>query len=146
MFALIDTLRQMQGHLLERFGLRPIESSYRIAAAGGRWRLRAYGGAMGGPPLLIVSAPIKRPYIWDLAVSMSVVRHCLQHRLRVYLLEWLPPSRGADAGLADYSEARLARRSPVSRRMRASRNRSSRGTRSEDIGGDFHGRRRAERS
>jgi polyhydroxyalkanoate synthase len=104
MFVLIDTLRQMQGHALERFGLGPIECSYRIAAAGGCWRLRAYGGAMGGPPLLIVAAPIKRPYIWDLAVSMSVVRHCLQHRLRVYLLEWLPPSPGGKAGLADYTE------------------------------------------
>jgi polyhydroxyalkanoate synthase subunit PhaC len=104
MFVLIDTLRQMQGHALERFGLGPIECSYRIAAAGGCWRLRAYGGAMGGPPLLIVAAPIKRPYIWDLAVSMSVVRHCLQHRLRVYLLEWLPPSPGGNAGLADYTE------------------------------------------
>jgi polyhydroxyalkanoate synthase subunit PhaC len=104
MFALLDTLRQIQGHALERFGLGPIESGYRIAAAGGCWRLRAYGGAVGGPPLLIVAAPIKRPYIWDLAVSMSVVRQCLQDRLRVYLLEWLPPSLGRNAGLADYTE------------------------------------------
>ena len=103
MLALIDTLRQMQGHAFERLGLGPVECSYRIVAASTRWRLRAYGGATAGPPLLIIAAPIKRPYIWDLADSVSVVRHCLQRRLRVYLLEWMPPSRGGNTGLADYA-------------------------------------------
>jgi polyhydroxyalkanoate synthase subunit PhaC len=102
--ALMDTLRQIQGHALEQLGLGPTECRYRIAAAGRRWRLRAYGGAIGGPPLLIVAAPIKRPYIWDLGDPGSVVRYCLQHRLRVYLLEWLPPSSGDNAGLADYAK------------------------------------------
>src|ERR1700746_1500675 len=90
MLALIDTLRQMQGDALGWLGLGPPECGYRIVAASTRWRLRAYAGATAGPPLLIVAAPIKRPYIWDLADPVSVVRHCLQSRLRVYLLEWLP--------------------------------------------------------
>jgi polyhydroxyalkanoate synthase len=85
-------------------GLGPTECRYRIVATGARWRLRAYLGATAGPPLLIVAAPIKRPYIWDLTDSVSVVRYCLQHSLQVYLLEWMPPSRrDKDAGLADYA-------------------------------------------
>jgi polyhydroxyalkanoate synthase len=104
MMALIDTLRQVQGNGLGLLGLGPTESDYRIVATGASWRLRAYFGAVAGPPLLIVAAPIKRPYIWDLANSVSVVRTCLQGRLRVYLLEWMPPSRDhKDAGLADYA-------------------------------------------
>jgi len=40
--------------------------------------LRRYGGdAASGPVVLIVPAPIKRPYIWDLAPEVSVVRRCL---------------------------------------------------------------------
>jgi polyhydroxyalkanoate synthase len=104
MLALIDTLRQMQGDALGWLGLGPTECGYRIVAASTRWRLRAYAGATAGPPLLIVAAPIKRPYIWDLADPVSVVRHCLRSRLRVYLLEWLSPSHGdKDAGLEGYA-------------------------------------------
>jgi len=103
MLALIDTLRQLQGDGLGRLGLGPTECRYQIVAASARWRLRVYAGATAGPSLLIVAAPIKRPYIWDLADRVSVVRHCLRHRLRVYLLEWMWPSPGdKDAGLADY--------------------------------------------
>jgi polyhydroxyalkanoate synthase subunit PhaC len=77
MRALIDTLRQIQGDGLGRLGLGPTECRYRIVATGARWRLRAYVGGSAGPSLLIVAAPIKRPYIWDLADSVSVVRRCL---------------------------------------------------------------------
>jgi polyhydroxyalkanoate synthase len=104
MLGLLDTLRQIQGDGLGRLGFGPTECHYRIVATGARWRLRAYFGATAGPPLLIVAAPIKRPYIWDLDASVSVVRRCLQNRLHLYLLEWVPPSRGdKDAGLADYT-------------------------------------------
>src|SRR5215831_7193217 len=104
MLPVIDTLRQMQGDGLARLGLGPTECPYQIVATSARWRLRAYAGRTAGPPLLVVSAPIKRPYIWDLADRVSVVRHCLQRRLRVYLLEWMPPSHGdKKTGLADYA-------------------------------------------
>jgi polyhydroxyalkanoate synthase len=83
MLALIDTLRQIQGDSLEWLGLGPTECRYRIVATGARWQLRAYVDTSAGTPLLIVAAPIKRPYIWDLADSVSVVRHCLQNRLRL---------------------------------------------------------------
>jgi len=104
MLPLIDTLRQIEGDGLERLGFGPTECGYRIVAGSARWRLRAYEDGAAGPSLLIVAAPIKRPYIWDLAEAVSVVRHCLRHRLRVYLLEWMPPTPGdAEAGLADYA-------------------------------------------
>jgi len=104
MLALIDTLRPIQGDSLEWLGLGPAECRYRIVATGARWQLRAYVESSAGTPLLIVAAPIKRPYIWDLADSVSVVRHCLQSRLRLYLLEWMAPSRSdKDARLRDYA-------------------------------------------
>jgi polyhydroxyalkanoate synthase len=52
--------------------------------------------------VLIVAAPIKRPYIWDLAPSVSAIRRCLREGLHVYLVEWLPASRDdGDVGLDD---------------------------------------------
>jgi polyhydroxyalkanoate synthase subunit PhaC len=104
MLALIDILRQIQGDSLGRLGFGPTECRYRIVATGARWRLRAYVDTSAATPLLIVAAPIKRPYIWDLADSVSVVRHCLHERLQLYLLEWMAPSRGdKDAGLGYYA-------------------------------------------
>ena len=42
-------------------------------------RLRLYEQpASGGPALLIVPAPIKRGYIWDLLPNVSVVRRYLE--------------------------------------------------------------------
>jgi len=78
MLALIDMLRQIHGESLGRLGFGPTECRYRIVVTGARWRLRAYTDTSTSRPLLIVTAPIKRPYIWDLAASVSVVRHCLQ--------------------------------------------------------------------
>lgn len=104
MLALIDLLRRSQGEMLARLGGGPSESAYRTVATGRGWRLRDYGGAGDAPGLLIVAAPIKRPYIWDLAPSLSVVRSCRLAGLRVALLEWAEPtSSGPAAGLADYA-------------------------------------------
>jgi polyhydroxyalkanoate synthase len=103
-FALMDALRRVQGDVFGACGLGPVECSYRVLASGRHWRLRAYGEAGGRPPLLIVAAPIKRPYIWDLAPSRSAIRYCLSQHLSVYLLEWLSPVRGqASAGLDAYA-------------------------------------------
>jgi polyhydroxyalkanoate synthase len=108
MLALIDTLRQIQGDSLGWLGLGPTECRYRIVATGARWRLRAYVDTSARTPLLIIAAPIKRPYIWDLVGSVSVVRHCREERLQLYLLEWMAPSRNdKDAGLGDYAARSL---------------------------------------
>ena len=105
-FAMADIVRRAQGDALGAIGLSPEESPYRVIASGPHWRLRDYAERDGSPSLLIVAAPIKRPYIWDLAPSVSAVRHCLRERLHVHLLEWMPASpQTAGAGLDDYAKA-----------------------------------------
>ena len=104
-FALLDTLRRAQADALGALGYGSSESAYRVLAAGRRWRLRDYSETDARPPLLIVTAPIKRPYIWDLAPSASAVRYCLDHGLRVYLLEWIPPSHDGTDGLDECARA-----------------------------------------
>jgi polyhydroxyalkanoate synthase len=105
MFEILDEVRRAEGAILERLGFGPTECRYRIVASGPHWRLRDYGGPEAEPRLLIVAAPIKRPYIWDLAPSVSAVRFCLDRGLRVYLLEWMFPSPGnGNVGLAEYAD------------------------------------------
>lgn len=105
MFSLADAMRRAQGNALDFLGFGPKECGYRVLASGLHWRLRDYGGSDIGPSLLIVAAPIKRPYIWDLNASASAVRYCLIHGMRVYLLEWIAPSpRGGDAGFEIYGD------------------------------------------
>jgi hypothetical protein len=88
MFGFVDALRRTQGAALEGLGFGPTECSYYVLASGPHWSLREYARSKAGPCLLIVAAPIKRPYIWDLAPPVSAVRFCVDHGVRVYLLEW----------------------------------------------------------
>jgi polyhydroxyalkanoate synthase subunit PhaC len=105
-FGTADTLRRAQGDVIAAFGLDPTECAYRIVAAGPHWRLRDYGTDGASPSLLIVAAPIKRPYIWDLTPSASAIRYCLQNGLHVHLLEWLPASQSiGNNGLDEYALA-----------------------------------------
>lgn len=94
-FALFDAVRRAQGEVLEALGFGPRECAHDIVASGPGWRLRTYGDG-GTRPLLIVPAPIKRAYVWDLAPAVSVVRRLIAHRLRVYLLEWMAPTSSAE--------------------------------------------------
>ena len=91
-FGVIDAVRRMQGDVLASFGFGPVESSYRVIASGPYWRLRDYDIVHRPSSVLIVAAPIKRPYIWDLTPSVSAIRYCPEAGLRVYLLEWLSAS------------------------------------------------------
>jgi hypothetical protein len=105
-FAMMDILRRALGHAFGAFGLDPDECPYRIVGVGPHWRLRDYGGHDRSLSLLIVAAPIKRAYIWDLAPSVSAVRYCMQAGLHVHLLEWMPASHwGQNNGLDEYTEA-----------------------------------------
>jgi polyhydroxyalkanoate synthase subunit PhaC len=105
-FDMIDAFRRMQGDFLACFGLGPVESSHRVIASGPYWNLRDYGASDQSPAVLIVAAPIKRPYIWDLAPPVSAIRRCLEAGLRVYLLEWLPASDATcGVGIAECVEA-----------------------------------------
>jgi polyhydroxyalkanoate synthase subunit PhaC len=105
-FAAADGARQALAAFLGFLGLGPSECRYRIIASGAHWRLRAYAASANGPSVLIVSAPIKRPYIWDISHKASVIRHCLGHGLRIYLIEWLlPHEEPVKLGLDEYAEA-----------------------------------------
>ena len=61
-----DAVRRAQGNMLEVLGFGPAECAYRVLASAPYWRLRDYGGP-ARPPVLIIAAPIKRPYIWACA-------------------------------------------------------------------------------
>lgn len=100
-FARRDRSRRALGALLAEWGWGPLEASFRVALDEPGLRLRDYGGS--GPVLLLVPAPIKRAYIWDLAPSCSVVRRALDAGCRVYLIEWREPI-DQGWGLADYAE------------------------------------------
>ena len=104
-FAVADILRRAQGDALAALGLGPQECPYRITASGSHWRLRDYADHSSSPRLLIVAAPIKRPYIWDLAPSVSAVSYCLREGLHVYLLEWVPDARTQNNGLDEHAGA-----------------------------------------
>jgi polyhydroxyalkanoate synthase len=91
-FESLDRMRKLQGNVLDGIGLGPDESAYRIVFSRPAVRLRFYGTERPGSPiLLIVPAPIKRPYIWDLSPERSVVRRAIDHGLEVYLVEWAEP-------------------------------------------------------
>src|SRR3974390_523071 len=93
-FAYADELRRAQANALDALGLGPRECAFEVISSGPHWRLHAYEGPGEGPALVIIPAPIKRPYIWYLKPSVSAVRYCLDRGMRVYLLEWMPPEDG----------------------------------------------------
>lgn len=104
-----DAARRQIGLALDRLGLGAIQSPFRTVLAGPLSTLRAYGAPPGdGPVLLIVPAPIKRGYLWDLAPGMSVVRRCLESGLGVYMIYWETPGVGErGAGLRAYADGSI---------------------------------------
>ncbi len=109
----MDRARQARGKLLDRAGYGPQETPSSILHAEPGLNLRRYTPERAdGPPVLLVPAPIKRSYIWDLAPEVSVVRRWLARGHRVYLAEWTPLPEGEDQGeqfgLDDYGDRLLA--------------------------------------
>src|SRR5512145_2486625 len=103
LFEQLDRMRRAQGSFCDAVGLGPVETPYEAIHREPGISLRRYGeGAQSGPLVLIVPAPIKRPYIWDLAPEVSAVRRCLAAGARVLLADWQPAPSGF--GLADYAE------------------------------------------
>jgi hypothetical protein len=99
-FAPLDLMRRAQGQALGAIGFDPAELTHRRLASGDHWRLRDYGGPGPETSLLIIAAPIKRPYIWDLGPNVSAIRYCQGHGVRVYLVEWIAPKpSGGHVGL-----------------------------------------------
>ncbi|WP_349617736.1 alpha/beta fold hydrolase [Azotobacter salinestris] len=105
-YGQIDQVRRLQGRWLDAVGLGPQETPSRVVLSTPAFTLKAYGTAgQDGPLLLLLPAPIKRAYIWDLIPRISVVQRLLQHGAAVYLLQWEQPGADEqDLGLADYAE------------------------------------------
>ncbi|HEX2447910.1 MAG TPA: alpha/beta fold hydrolase [Methyloceanibacter sp.] len=103
-FTLADGFRRWYGEVLDLWLARTETPSELVLERPGA-ALRYYGEAGNHPPLLIIPAPIKKPYIWDLTPSVSVVRRCLEASLRVYCLEWREaPPEDPNRGIAVYAD------------------------------------------
>ncbi len=113
----MDRSRQARGQLLDRAGYGPRETPFTVLYSEPGLKLRRYGPEAEGPAVLLVPAPIKRAYIWDLAPEISVVQRWLEHGYRVYLAEWVPLDEdgtatgdaAADFSLAGYADRLLGR-------------------------------------
>jgi polyhydroxyalkanoate synthase len=103
LFEQLDRARRLQGAWLDAAGIGPMETPYRVVRRRPGVTLRRYSAAgESGPLMLIVPAPIKRPYIWDLAPEVSAVRRCLAAGARVFLADWQPAP--PQYGLEHYAE------------------------------------------
>jgi len=107
----MDRSRQERGRMLDRAGYGPQETPSTVLYEEPGLRLRRFGQGQSGPAVLLIPAPIKRAYIWDLAPALSVVQRWLERGYRVYQAEWVPVHNlegGHDFGLADYGDRLLS--------------------------------------
>ncbi|HYQ91295.1 MAG TPA: alpha/beta fold hydrolase, partial [Candidatus Competibacteraceae bacterium] len=107
LFALLDQGRRELGQYLDALGFGPVETPSRAVVSKPGITLKSYEPAATtqGVAVLLVPAPIKRAYIWDLAPWASVVRHCLDRGLCVYVVQWEQPGEGErNFGLAEYAD------------------------------------------
>lgn len=107
-FAVMDEARRGLGWALELAGIGPEEQPSRAVAALEGASLRAYHPRRPAPrqALLIVPAPFKRRYVWDLLPPVSVVRAAAAAGFGVYLIDWQRPSPAEDElGLSVFAEA-----------------------------------------
>lgn len=106
LFEQLDRVRRAQGSFCDAVGLGPVETPYKTIYREPGVSLRRYGeGGQSGPLVLIVPAPIKRPYIWDLDPQASAVRRLLAGGARVLLADWQPAPSAF--GLAEYADRLL---------------------------------------
>jgi polyhydroxyalkanoate synthase len=116
-FEAMDAERRVRGNVMDGLGLGPRESESEVVLALPGLRLRCYGGPAHARTGLIVPAPIKRHYIWDLLPGCSVVQRMLDDGMRVYLIEWADPEHElVHAGLDQYGDAWIGRCIEVIRR------------------------------
>jgi polyhydroxyalkanoate synthase len=107
LYEQLDTLRRWQGRILDAAGFGPQQCPPREVLRRPGYNLQAYAPAQGaGPPIVIVPAPIKPAYVWDLAPGSSVVEACLAAGLRPYVVWWDSPA--PEFGLAAYADRFLA--------------------------------------
>jgi len=103
----LDHLRRQQGLVCEIAGWGPIRTPSTRALTGRSFVLLSHvAKGPAAPPVLLVPAPIKRGYIYDLLPAASVVRCCIRAGLQPFLLEWQDPAE-QNLGLADYADTCL---------------------------------------
>ncbi|CAI09676.1 alpha/beta fold hydrolase [Aromatoleum aromaticum] len=104
-FESLDEMRRRTGRMLDRINLGRQETEFEVVFSRPAVRLRVYGKSReGSPVLLIVPAPIKRPYIWDLSPERSVVRKAIERGFDIYLVEWTEAQDDeARFGLEEYA-------------------------------------------
>src|SRR5436305_4951960 len=84
-----DVLRRSFGRMLDHAGLAPQEAAWHSVLKGSDLQLRRYDQHAGtAGAVLIVPAPIKRSYIFDLLPEVSVIRRLTEAGFSVYLSEW----------------------------------------------------------
>ena len=105
----LDAARRRSGRLLAAAGFGPRTTPSEVQDVAPGVRLHRYPLVEGdGPPVLLVPAPIKRSYLWDLEPEVSVVAHAARHGLRPHLVEWtdVPPD-DPGTGLDHYADTLL---------------------------------------
>jgi polyhydroxyalkanoate synthase subunit PhaC len=107
-WAFVDGEKRRQGELMDRLGLGPVTTPSRTVRTWRTATLRAYQEparpSAQRPALLIVPAPIKSAYIWDLAPDVSVVRRSMAAGLQTYLVDWgQPQPEDEGLGLEQYA-------------------------------------------
>ena len=103
LFQRLDAMRLAAGAHMDRLGLGPQPAPSRVLHEEPGLKLLRHAGGGPGPALLIVPAPIKAHWIWDLAPECSVVRAALARGCAVHLLQWT--SAPAHWGLDEHVDA-----------------------------------------
>ena len=86
---MLDAARRRTGRRLDEAGFGPRTTPSTAIDVAPGVRLRTYPAAdVDGSPVLLVPAPIKRSYLWDLEPDVSVVGQAIRHGLRPFLVEW----------------------------------------------------------
>jgi polyhydroxyalkanoate synthase len=105
-----DSLRRSTGLVFDHLNRGPVETEWIAVLSEPGFTLRYYGDVnASAPPVLVLPAPIKRSYIFDLLPSVSVVQRLLDGGFSVYLMEWREADPGASWGLAQYAVEWIAR-------------------------------------
>jgi polyhydroxyalkanoate synthase subunit PhaC len=103
LFEVLDNARRFHGIALDALGLGPSEAPYTTIFRRPGASLRRYSSGSGrDPAVVIIPAPIKRSYIWDLTPACSAVRRLLAAHAAVFLIDW--ESTGEALGLAEYAD------------------------------------------
>lgn len=110
-FESMDRARRTRGAVMDRMGYGPVETPHEIVLSMPGMRLRRYSARPEfRKAALIVPAPIKRHYIWDLDPECSVVQRLLDEDFQVWLVEWMEPGESDNhCGLDHYALRMLDR-------------------------------------